>query len=529
MTLSRRRFLAAGATGAAAALAHRAADPPAGLPRPNIAWAAGCDTPMPAPSPEAHLLNRATYGPTAAAIAEIRRLGIPAWLDQQLSPAGIDDAACELALEDLWSIKWDVARIKQENYQTGRPIANELVANSLYRAVASRRQLAEMMAEFWSNHFNVYHPEEFTGRAKTFDEREVIRPHVLGKFRDLVHGVAASSTMMRYLNTARNTKDGPNENFARELMELHVLGVDGGYTEQDIKQVARCFTGWNVNNTTWTIDFRSADHAPGDKTVLGQRIASGGVDEGHAVIDILVDHPSCARHLAGRLCQRFIADSPPAAVVDKVAAAFGKDGDIPAMLRALFLSSEFAASAALTDAAGRSVPAKVRRPMEHWAAILRALEVEAYALLQDLPKDAYEEQGAVYGDRAEGYLQAMDHLPFRWHAPDGYPDKGPWWSGMHVMLSKWNFALALTEGRIPGMTVDLWAQMQAAGIKRDAGAVVDYWAGRLLTRALLAADRQNLVAFLIRGASGGLSESVLRARLPVLVALLCDSPNFHWR
>jgi len=529
MTLSRRRFLAAGATGAAVTLTGRPVDPPVALPRPSIAWAAGCASPMPVPSAEAHLLNRATYGPTRASLAEVKRLGIPAWLDQQLSPTGIDDTACELALEDLWSLKWDVARIKAENYQTGRPIANELVANSLYRAVASRRQLAEMMAEFWSNHFNVYHPEEFTGRAKTVDEREAIRPHVLGRFRDLVHAVASSATMMRYLNTARNTKDGPNENFARELMELHVLGVDGGYTEQDIKQVARCFTGWNFNGTTWAFEFKPGDHAPGDKTVLSQRIAGGGAEEGHAVIDLLVDHPSCARHLATKLCQRFISDAPPASAVAKVAAAFGKDGDIPSMLRALFLSSEFAAAAAITDGEGNPAPAKVRRPMEHWTAVLRALEVEAYALLQDLPRDAYEEQGADYGDRAEGYLQAMDHLPFRWHAPDGYPDKGPWWSGMHVMLSRWNFALALTEGRIPGMTVDLWGQMQADGVKRDAGSVVDYWSGRLLSRSLAAVDRQNLVSFLIRGATGGLSESLLRARLPVLVALLCDSPNFHWR
>ena len=132
-------------------------------------------------------------------------------------------------------------------------------------------------------------------------------------------------------------------------------------------------------------------------------------------------------------------------------------------------------------------------------------------------------------ERAEAYLQAMDHIPFRWHAPDGYPDGGPWWSGMHVMLSKWNFALALTEGRVWSMKVDLAAQMQADAVKRDAGAVVDYWAGRLLPRPLAAPDRQNLVAFHLRGASGGLSEAFLRARLPLLVALLCDSPNFHWR
>lgn len=527
MTLDRRRFLAAGASGAAAALA--AGRPaPAGLPRPAIAWAAGCQAPMPAPSPELHLLSRATYGPTRAELAELKRLGAAAWLDRQLDPKQIDDSACDLAVEDLWSLGWDVARIRQENFQTGRPIANELVANSLFRAVASRRQLAELMAEFWSNHFNVYHPEEFIGRAKTVDERLVIRPHVLGRFRDLVQAVAASPTMIRYLNVGRNTKDGPNENYARELMELHTLGVHGGYTEQDIKQVARCFTGWNMSSN-WTFEFRAADHVPGDKTVLGQRIPGGGVEEGRRVVDLLVDHPATARYLALKLCRRFIADQPPASAVDRVAAAFGRDGDIPAMLRALFLSPEFAAAAQTVDGSGTTVPNKVRRPLEHWAAILRALEVEPYPLIQELPRDAYEEQGVDYGQRAEAYLQAMDHLPFRWHAPDGYPDQGPWWSGMHVMLSKWNFALALTEGRVWEMRVDLWGQMQADGVKRDAGAVVDYWAGRLLPRPLSAPDRQNLVAFLIRGASGGLSETLLRARLPLLVALLCDSPNFHWR
>ncbi len=529
MSISRRRFLASSGAAAAAGLAGPALGRlPAGG-RPRVAWAAGCDEPMQAPrSADWHLLNRATFGPTRAELARLERMGRSAWLAEQLDPEAIDDRAVEAALEPLESLRWSPEEIKANGFGQGRPVSNELVAAMLYRAVASRRQLHEVMVDFWSNHFNVWHPEELVSRTKTVDDREVFRKHALGRFRDLVHGSSASVSMMRYLNTVRNTREGPNENFARELMELHCLGVDGGYTEADVKEVARCFTGWNFDNNSWRFEFRGGDHALGNKTVLGKRIPEAGAEEGRMVIDHLVDQPACAVHVARRLCQRFVADDPPRTIVIRVAGAFGQDGDIPAMLRTLFSSPEFD-EAWHVPGESAMAPAKIRRPIEHWAGALRALEVDAGALLRELPADAYEEQHVDYEGRAEAYLQRMDQLPFRWPAPDGYPETGPWWGGMHVMIGRWNFAYELADDRLWGLRADLVGQMRSDAVPTTPAEVVDYWAGRILPRPLGLVDRQRLILYLSRGSAEPVAESELRARLPMLVALLFDSPYYQWR
>ena len=523
MSISRRRFLAAGGTAAAAGLAAPALG---AWPRPELAWAAGCSEPMRDPSPALHLLSRASFGPSRSELARLERMGASAWLEEQLAWESIDDRAVDAALAPLESLGWSAAQIKSGQ---GRPIANELIAATLYRAVASRRQLYEVMVDLWSNHFNVWHPEELVARTKTIDDREVFRKHALGSFRDLAQGSSASPSMMRYLNTVRNTRQGPNENFARELMELHVLGVDGGYTEADVKQVALCFTGWNIRGEDWTWEFRSAEHALGSKVVLGKRIPEAGADEGRMVIDHLVDQPACARHVARKLCRRFVADAPPDALVAQVAAAFGRDGDIRAMLRVLFGSTAFAEAWRLPAGGGAWQPAKIRRPIEHWAGAMRALEIDAGALLRELPQDAYEQQDLALDGRAEFWLQRMDQLPFRWPSPDGYPDRGDWWSGMHVLLGRWNYAFELCDGRLWGIQPELLHQMKRDGVPSTPAEVVDYWSARTVFRPLSIVDRQRLILMLSGGDAGPLPDSLLQQRLPLLVALLFDSPYFEWR
>jgi len=529
MALSRRTFLAGGATATAAAALgpHLGSGDVAGWSaRPRLAWAAGRAGPMPAPSPEAHLLSRATFGPTAAELARVRAMGTDAWIEEQLDPASIDDREVEDAVAELASVGWSIADLRANPGR--RPIRNELIAATLYRAANSRRQLYEVLVDHWSNVFNVFQPEEGIIVTKTLDDREVARKNALGSFRAMLHASAQSPAMLRYLNTVRNTRAGPNENYAREVMELHALGVDGGYTERDVKEVARCFTGWNTNQNTWLFEFREADHDPGPKTVLGKRIQSTGAAQGHEVLDMLVDHPSCARHVARRLACRFVADSPPEALVQQVAAAFGKDGDIRAMMGVLLRSDAFKQAVAGPGDA----PAKIRRPLEYWVAALRATGVDTGFLL-DVPPDVYEGDdtpGHVnYGERAERYLQLMDQIPFRWRPPNGYPDVGARWNSMHVVISRWNFGLALADGRLEGLAPDFWAQTAAAGVPTIAGAVVDHWARRILARDLLPADRQALIAFLWRGHSGHLPPDALRDRLPTLIALLLDSPYFQRR
>lgn len=527
-SITRRQLLgrgAATAVGAAAALAAQNVPSTTGA-RPKIAWAAGCTAPLPPPGRQWLLLSRATYGPSATERARLAQIGIDGWVEEQLRPDAIDDHDVEDALASLETLTWSLAQSRANNPQSGKQVGNEMVAATLYRAVRSKRQLFEVMVDHWSNQFNVFMPEEFIARVKPWEDHAVFRAHAMGRFRDLAHGSASSPAMLRYLDNARNTRLGPNENFAREVMELHLLGVNGGYTEQDVKEVARCFTGWNFKQDTWEFEFRPGDHVPGPKNVLGYTIPESGVDEGHMVIDLLIDQPACAMHVARRMVQRFVADEPPAELVAEVAGAFGNDGDIPAMLRRLLTSNTFYDWHTAPDGA----PAKIRRPLEFWAAALRALDADVAPLIEDIPKDTYEGSAVIdYSGRAEEWLAYMEHLPFRWRSPNGYPDTGSWWGGAHIMIARWNYALSLAEGRLSNIDPYLMAFTRSAGVPYTGAALVDLWSERILGRALLPQDRASLMAALVRGDAEPLSEAVVGERLPLLVALILDSPYFLWR
>jgi uncharacterized protein (DUF1800 family) len=502
--ITRRRLFAGGAAAAGVAALgplFRAADVADWTRPPGIAWAAGRTRSMPRPSAERHLLSRATFGLTRSDPARVQAMGVDAWLDAQLAPGA--EAVIEVALAPLETLGWTSNQIRTASSDLGQRarIRDELVAATLYRMVHSPHQLFEVMIDHWSNHFNIY-MDDYHMMMQTLADRDVMRRHALGTFRDLLHGDAASVVMMQYLTTLQNVARGPNENYAREVMELHTLGVDGGYTEADIKAVARCFTGWNRNDATWRFEFRPQDHDTGAKFVLGTPIRTAGVDEGHEVLDRLVDHPSCPRHVAGRLARRFVADTPPPALIERVAGAWGKDGDIEALLRALFGSTEFRDAVADPEGGG---PAKIRRPMEHWVAVLRALGVDAGFLLS-IPNDG------DYAGRPERYLQLMAHMPFRWQSPDGYPDTGRRWKGAHIMLARWNFGLAAAEGRLANVEIDLVGQMADDGVPGDAAAIVDYWADRLLVRPLLADDRAILVEDMAGGGGGRVPVAEAAAR-----------------
>jgi uncharacterized protein (DUF1800 family) len=537
MTLStRREFLTRGsaaALGATAGAALAGSLPPAELARwvarPRLAWAAGRTVPLPAPTAALHLLNRASWGPTVAELDRLRSMGVDNWIDEQLAPETVDDRATEQALAALTSLPLSPADLRANRGRV--PVRNELIAATLYRAVRSRRQLYEVLVDHWSNVFSVFHPEELIQVTKTLDDRDVIRRHALGSFRDMVHASAQSISMMRYLNTTQNTKAGPNENYAREVMELHCLGVAAGgvpYSEQDVKQVARCFTGWGFNSETWQFQFNAANHDDGAKTVLGQAIRARGADEGHEVLDRLVDQPACALHVARRLVRRFVNDSPPEALVAQVAAAFGRDGDIRAMMGVLLRSAEFQRAHVAAD----NGPAKVRRPLEAWVYALRATGASVDGLLS-VPAQNYEGDdgpGSVnYDGRVERYLQLMDQIPFRWRSPDGYPDLGPRWGGMHVMVSRWNYGLGLANGDYSNADWSALEDHRRAGAPNLPAGLVDHWAGRLVMRPLLPSDRQRLIDYVGGGSTAALGEDALEARLPVLVALLLDSPYAAWR
>ena len=313
----------------------------------------------------------------------------------------------------------------------------------LMRAIYSNRQLAELMADFWYNHFNVFLDKGADRTMVTSYEREAIRPNVFGKFRDLLQATAQSPAMLFYLdnwesvaadtgNQGAKRKRGLNENYARELLELHTLGVDGGYTQQDIIEVARCFTGWTIRAPRQGGDFFYNDrvHDKGAKVVLGVTIAAGGgKEDAEKVLDILAKHPSTARFISRKLAMRFVADDPPLALIDRMAKTFeATGGDIREVMKSMIGSPEFYSQGAFR--------AKIKTPFEMTVSAVRAM-------------DANVDSAAVIAQR----LNDLGEPLYRKIEPTGYPSKNSEWMNSSALLGRMNFALALTQGKIAGVSV----------------------------------------------------------------------------
>src|SRR4029077_7985770 len=299
-----------------------------------------------------HLLNRTSFGPTREAVQKVNRLGIPAYLDEQLRPERISDTLVEEKLAGLKTMRLSSRELNElspppkqaqqstqqemtgvQQMQGPRTVILELQQARLLRSVYSQRQLYEIMVDFWSNHFNVFSAKGADRWLTTAYDRDTIRPHALGRFRDLLLATAQSPAMLFYLDNwlsadpnalaariggLNNRRRGLNENYARELMELHTLGVDGGYTQRDVQEVARCLTGWTIRQPRGEggFYFEPRIHDNGEKIVLGNRIPpGGGMEDGLRVIDLLSHHPSTARFISLKLARRFISDDPPASLV----------------------------------------------------------------------------------------------------------------------------------------------------------------------------------------------------------------------
>ena len=389
-------------------------------------------------------------------------------------------------------------------------MVRELKAATVLRALRSRRQLKEVMVEFWSNHFSVYHLDGAVAWLKTVEDREVIRRHCFGKFRDLLMASAKSPAMLVYLDNFVNTKAGPNENYARELMELHTLGVDGGFSQQDVEEVALAFTGWTVwrgGPKRGQFRYRWRDHDNGARTILGHSLpARLGIGHGERVIDILASHPATARFIAFKLCRRLVADEPPETVVQAAADTFlASDGEIREVVRTILLSPEFAASAG----------GKLKRPFELLTASLRALGTEVSAA----------------GVRPLGSLLGlMGQVPFDWPPPNGYPDIAAAWANTNGMMNRWNLGLALAGNALAGVRTDLRALL-APVAKLSPGALTDHFINLLLGAPMSSLDRRRLVNYLADGKPPReeLPRAEVRQRLPGLIALILDSPYFQWR
>ena len=389
---------------------------------------------------------------------------------------------------------------QQNGLMQPQRIVAELQASRILRAVYSERQLQEVMVDFWTNHFNVFANKGADRWLLPAYDRDTIRPNALGKFSELLLATAQSPAMLFYLDNFQSVspnanrpnaqmrplfnlrpqgqlrprqqlrleqremrspqrprpqqqqqRRGINENYARELMELHTLGVDGGYTQKDVQEVARCFTGWTIfqprggaaavnalmgtdaaRRNAGTFFFNARVHDEGEKMVLGHKIpAGGGIKDGLTVLDILAHHPSTAKFIATKLVHHFVSDTPPPALVDRVAAAFTKsDGDIRTTLKAIFFSNEFNSPEAYR--------AKIKRPFELVVSAIRSLGADTNG-----------------GPGTHQWIARMGEPLYGFQTPNGYSDAAESWVNTGALLERINFGLALAGNRIPGTRVDL--------------------------------------------------------------------------
>jgi uncharacterized protein (DUF1800 family) len=371
-----------------------------------------------------------------------------------------------------------------------------------------------MLVDFWSNHFSIFAGKTDCRWLKTVDDRDVIRKHAFGKFGDLLSASAHSPAMLVYLDNQLNVKGVANENYAREVMELHTLGVDGGYTQKDVAELARALTGWTVRparrsgafggmdySDAGTFVFEPSRHDNAAKRVLGVDLpANGGINDVLKIVDVLAQHPATARYVSRKLATRFVSDTPPDALVQRAAQTFAQtNGDIRAVLGVILHSDDFK----------NSFAQKIKRPFELVASAARALDLQA---------DNVRALSTT--------VRLMGQGLFLHTTPDGYPDVGAAWINTSALLARWNFALALAYNRVPRAKVDLAALIAARTTAlKTTSQVVDFWANALLHRAFPETDRQKLIA----AVGGNASANIDPTRLPELVALILASPHFQYR
>jgi hypothetical protein len=455
--------------------------------------------------PDFHLLSRAAFGPRPGDLERLKQMGKRTWLEEQLNPESIDDTACDLRAERFESLYFSAG----DAYEFRKPVLrSEITRHALLRAVYSKRQLFEVMVEFWGDHLNIDLEKGDCIYLKPSDDRDVIRGHALGSFHDLIRASATSPAMLVYLDGKSNkvrkgTQDKPNENYARELMELHTMGVHKGYTQQDVSEAARCLSGWTFDATrTFALNrgnayFRPEWHDDGPKTVLGTPIAAGGGPKDlDFLVEIICTHPSTARFIATKLCHRFVSHAPPESVIKEASAAFTQSrGDIKTVLRCILNSEAFDVNRGVL----------LKRPFKFVVSSLRATGADTHA-----------------GSGVTEALHRMGHGLFQYPTPDGYPDQELPWMG--TLMWRWNFALALANNSQPGVRLTLPPLLKALGTGRLR--VTERLFGHLAGRAPTAAELEALAQ-----ADGSLEASPGKDSFETMAAqtlgLILSSPAFQ--
>ncbi|MFG2039200.1 DUF1800 domain-containing protein [Dactylosporangium sp. NPDC048998] len=454
--------------------------------------------------PVLHLLRRATFGPTAADVALVKQVGIDAWIDQQLEPDKIEDPVADAALKAVPTATMSTADIRAAVKDGDNKPMYELTRAVLARQMWSGRQLFEVMVDFWNNHLNVTSPFDGGWDVRGPYDVGVIRQHALGKFSDMLIASARDPAMMRYLDNTSSDKRNVNENYGRELLELHTVGIDGGYNEKDVRNSAYLMTGRTATRDG-TFRYDQNKHWTGAVKVLGFQHANKSAKDGLAVGDAyllyLATHPSTARYVARKLCVRFVCDTPPQGLVDRLAKTYQESGSaIVPVLKMLFRSLEFWIATGL----------KTRRPLENFVATARVVGTKPGSDTAKALEDLYN------------FTNKLGQPPLGWGPPDGYPDVATAWSSAAGMLETWNAHRAFVQGQWRGLDnpkADTLVTQPAATL----GTYLDVLANRLVFQPMQQPEKDALIKFLGAKADTRVTDNNLGGKLPLLAPLILDS------
>lgn len=458
------------------------------------------------PDPVLHLVRRATHGLTPGLLEEVRRRGRDNWLQDQLHPERVDDGGMKAILDYYPAITMSAEELVVLPQKQRRDATTQLSQATLARQLFSRRQLLEIMTEFWNNHFNAP-ASDSTFATKPPEDRTVIRANALGRFENLLLADAKSPPMLFFLGNYRSSLESPNENYGRELLELHTVGIDAGYTENDVKNSALVLTGRTIDDLGLFI-YDPEMHHVGSVRVLGwsspNSTANGGMVVSDDYLRYLAGHRSTALHLSRKLAVRFVTDDPPQSLVNRLADTYQDNGTaIVPWLEALFDSTEFANSAG----------AKTRRPLEDYAASLRALGIQA------IPANGVSEIKQMYDQTG-----SMGQAPLASRPPTGYPDTAAEWESVAGTLKRWNAHHQMATQNAGPLQYPPLEQLLAGPTPATNGEMVDRLCGNLTGQTFRPMHQKALLDFAGMTAGQPYDPEATEYYLAQLVVLILDSP-----
>lgn len=446
--------------------------------------------------PDLRLLRRVTYGVLDAEVRELKGIGYQAWLEQQLNPETIDDSACETLCQQRWPRYFFEANQMVDEDSSGWYLWLDTMSTMTHRAVFSKRQLHERMEEFWRDHFTMDDGKVDYGMLALF-YRKAVRPHVLGKFSDLLKSAVRTGSMMRYLDNVDNTAGNMNVNFAREILELYTVGVDAGYTEQDIREVAKIFTGWSAD-MVWNSPthrqyiYRANRHTPGSKTVMGRVFTDAGENEGIALMDWLAMLPATADFIGAKLTRWFLGIDPWPQLQSQIRNTWASSGgDLKAVLRVILARANMS-----------RIQPKFKRPFHLGVSLWRQVGAAA---------------PSTYLGLNRFILEPTNHTFFGWKQPNGYPDTFTYWG--QSMRERVHFALLYSNWGVWGLVVDtrgFYGKEWPSGIE-----AVNSVRSKLFNNELNFADHQWLIRF-------ARSKPMSDAHRRQIIGLALASPSFQW-